>query len=59
MRRVNFLVWVYPTEGESSNFLACRWNPSQFCPLVGHPDLPINPEEGAWSAYGNDFDKSE
>ena len=37
---LNFLVGGYLTEGESSNFLACRETPI-FPPVVGHPDLPI------------------
>ena len=36
---VFWLGW-YPTEGESSNFLAC-WETPKFRPLVGHPDLPF------------------
>ena len=41
-RGLIFLVGVYPTEGGSSNFLACSGSPPpQSCSLVGHPDLPI------------------
>ena len=41
-RRLNCWLEVYPTEGGSSTFLACRGNPpSQFRPLLGHPNLPI------------------
>ena len=35
---LKFLVWMSSTEGESSNFWACRETP-QFPPLVGHPNL--------------------
>ena len=54
--------WRYPTEGESSNFWTYRETP--------HPTISYlrgtswsphkeNPEEGVWSVYYNDFEKSE
>ena len=37
----SWLVW-YPTEGDSSNFWACKENPRpQLSSLVEHPNLPI------------------
>ena len=39
---LNFLAGMYPIEGRGSNFLAYRGSlPTQFLPLVGHPNLPI------------------
>ena len=51
----------YPTEGESSDLLACRETPYLISSLSGtswshHKE---NHDEGAWSTYCNDFQKGE
>ena len=59
---LNFLMGWYPTEGESSNFWACRETPSPVSSLSGiswssHKE---NPEKDAQSVNcWNDFEKSE
>ena len=59
-----FWWWWYPTEGESSNFLACRETPPlpKAPSLMEHSDLPTKKSlrKGYnWSNYCNDFEKSE
>ena len=53
IRALNFLVEVISSRRENFKLLALQEDPSsQLPPLVWHPN-------GAWSAYCNDFQKSE
>ena len=68
LSKVSFIPYQHPyhsfliiqQNGKVHIFGLAGTPPTQFSPLVAHPDLSIrNIDEGAWSAYCNDFKKSE